>query len=34
MERALDRAMQLSPNPALRQALTELRVHGSDTLRE
>ena len=34
MERALDRAMQLSPNPALRQALTELKVHGPDTLRE
>jgi hypothetical protein len=29
MDRALDRAMQLSPNPALRAALAELRVRGS-----
>jgi hypothetical protein len=34
MERALDRAMQLSPSPSVRAALLELKVHGSDTLRE
>jgi Protein of unknown function (DUF2723) len=34
MERSLDRAMQLSPNPSVRAALLELKVHGSDTLRE
>jgi hypothetical protein len=28
MQRALDRAVQLSPNPALRAALAELRVKG------
>jgi hypothetical protein len=28
MQRALDRAVQLSPNPALRSALAELRVKG------
>jgi hypothetical protein len=32
MERALDRAMRLSPNPALRAALAELRVRGTDTV--
>jgi tetratricopeptide (TPR) repeat protein len=32
MERALDRAMRLSPNPALRAALGELRVRGPDTV--
>jgi len=31
MERALDRAMRLSPNPALRAALAELRVRGTDS---
>ncbi len=31
MERALDRAMRLSPNPALRAALAELRVRGRDS---
>jgi hypothetical protein len=31
MERALDRAMQLTPNPALRAALAELRVRGTDS---
>jgi hypothetical protein len=30
MERALDRAMRLSPNPALRAALAELRVRGKE----
>jgi tetratricopeptide repeat protein len=30
MQRALERAMQLSPNPALRAALAELRVRGTD----
>jgi hypothetical protein len=34
MLRALDRAMQLTPNPALRAALAELRVRGLDTVRE
>jgi hypothetical protein len=34
MRRALDRAMQLTPNPALRAALAELRVRGMDTLKE
>jgi hypothetical protein len=34
MLRALDRAMQLTPNPALRAALAELRVRGMDTLKE
>jgi hypothetical protein len=34
MLRALDRAMQLTPNPALRTALAELRVRGIDTLKE
>jgi Protein of unknown function (DUF2723) len=32
MERALDRAMQLSPSPAMRAALAELRVRGTDTV--
>jgi hypothetical protein len=32
MERALDRAMRLTPNPALRAALAELRVRGTDTV--
>ncbi|HEV2084242.1 MAG TPA: DUF2723 domain-containing protein, partial [Gemmatimonadales bacterium] len=32
MERALDRAMRLSPSPALRAALAELRVRGADTV--
>jgi hypothetical protein len=31
MERALDRAMRLSPNPALRAALAELRVRGKES---
>jgi hypothetical protein len=31
MERALDRAMRLSPNPALRAALAEMRVRGTDS---
>jgi hypothetical protein len=34
MDRALDRAMQLSPNPALRTALAELRVRGTGTVKE
>jgi hypothetical protein len=34
MQRALDRAMQLSPNPALRAALAELRVRGGESLKE
>jgi hypothetical protein len=34
MDRALDRAMQLSPNPALRTALAELRVRGTGTVTE
>jgi hypothetical protein len=34
MERALDRAMRLTPNPALRAALAELRVRGANTLSE
>jgi hypothetical protein len=34
MERALDRAMRLSPNPALRAALAELRVRGKDNVSE
>jgi hypothetical protein len=34
MERSLDRALQLSPNPSVRAALLELKVHGSDSLRE
>ena len=32
--RAVERAMQLSPNPSLRTALAELRVRGEDTLGE
>jgi hypothetical protein len=31
LHRTLERAMQLSPNPALRAALAELRVRGTDT---
>jgi hypothetical protein len=31
MDRALDRAMRLSPNPALRAALAEMRVRGTDS---
>ena len=31
MERVLDRAMRLSPNPALRAALAEMRVRGTDS---
>jgi hypothetical protein len=31
MDRALDRAMQLTPNPDLRTVLAELRVRGTDT---
>jgi len=31
MERALDRAMRLTPNPALRAALAEMRVRGTDS---
>jgi hypothetical protein len=34
MERALDRAMQLSPNPSLRAALAELRIRGVESVRE
>jgi hypothetical protein len=34
MIRALERAMQLTPNPALRTALAELRVRGMDTVTE
>jgi Protein of unknown function (DUF2723) len=34
MNRALDYALRLSPNPALRAALTDLRIRGADTLRE
>ena len=34
MLRALERAMQLTPNPALRAALAELRVRGMDTVGE
>jgi hypothetical protein len=34
MIRALDRAMQLTPNPALRTTLAELRVRGLDSLGE
>jgi hypothetical protein len=34
MNRALDYAVRLSPNPALRAALAELRIRGADTLRE
>jgi hypothetical protein len=34
MNRALERAMQLSPNPSLRAALAELRVQGEDTSRK
>jgi hypothetical protein len=33
MERALDRAMRLSPNPAMRAALAELRVRGTDSVK-
>ena len=32
--RALERAMQLTPNPALRAALAELRIRGEDSLKE
>jgi hypothetical protein len=32
--RAVERAMQLSPNPSLRTALAELRLRGEDTLAE
>jgi hypothetical protein len=31
MQRALDYALRLSPNPALRAALTELRIRGVDS---
>jgi hypothetical protein len=31
MNRALDRAMQLTPNPELRTALAELRIRGTDS---
>ncbi len=34
MLRALDRAMQLTPNQSLRTALAELRVRGRDTVEE
>jgi hypothetical protein len=34
MQRALDRAVQLSPNPALRAALAELRVRGGESLKQ
>jgi hypothetical protein len=34
MNWALERAMQLSPNPSLRAALAELRVQGDDTSRK
>jgi hypothetical protein len=34
MSRALERAMQLTPNPALRAALAELRIRGAESLRE
>jgi hypothetical protein len=34
MLRALERATQLTPNPALRNALAELRVRGMDTAKE
>jgi hypothetical protein len=34
MEKALDRAMRLSPNPGLRAALAELRLRGGETLQE
>jgi hypothetical protein len=34
MNRALDYALRLSPNAALRAALTDLRIRGADTLRE
>jgi hypothetical protein len=34
MMRALERAMQLTPNPALRAALAELRIRGSESLGE
>jgi hypothetical protein len=34
MVRALERAMQLTPNPALRTALAELRVRGGESLKE
>jgi transmembrane protein TMEM260 (protein O-mannosyltransferase) len=32
--RALERAMQLTPNPALRAALAELRIRGTDSVKE
>ena len=31
MQRALDYALKLSPNPALRAALTDLRIRGIDS---
>jgi hypothetical protein len=34
LQRALDYALRLSPNPALRAALTDLRIRGVDTSRE
>jgi hypothetical protein len=34
LQRALEYALQLSPNPALRAALTDLRIRGLDTARE
>jgi hypothetical protein len=34
MNRTLERAMQLSPNPSLRAALAQLRVQGEDTSRK
>jgi hypothetical protein len=34
MQRALEHALKLSPNPALRAALTDLRIRGVDTGRE
>jgi hypothetical protein len=34
LNRALDYALRLSPNPALRAALTDLRIRGVDSLRE
>ena len=34
MQQALDHALRLSPNPALRAALSDLRIRGVDTSRE
>jgi hypothetical protein len=34
LDRALERAMRLSPNPSLRAALAELRIRGAESLQE